>query len=478
MEQIMELAVQIAHQDDATGARPWRLQAQAIGLLVHDLGSPGDERIGDRDWHYLAQCLRPQHGGRLRQGLAHADYPFSRQSSILWPFHYLAHHLLLCRHRHSLRLIRAGFRDWRLCCPSSSTVLINAYAIARDSSAWGDDALLFRPERFLGTDLDIRGRDFEAVPIDTSNEQYGLTLLMANKLRLISTPRLVFNGDYVDRGVWGFETYFLLLAWKVLPHRVFLLRGNHETKFCTSVYGFEKEVSVKFGEHSKHFYRKLLGCFEGHPLAAVIAGKVFMAHGGLFRSLEPGPSTRSFLVRAAAKLKLGDLDDLAKSRRGVLDPSAVGNNVIPGDILWSDPSPNPGLASNEGRGIGLVFGPDCTQEFMDKHKLKLIVRSHEGPDARQKRPEMASMDKGYTIDHVVKAGKLITLFSAPDYPQFQATETRFNNKAAYIVLEPPDFCELDICVFEAVLPQPHVMPYYDHVNVTDSDDELDLPKDG
>ncbi|EFJ11032.1 hypothetical protein SELMODRAFT_18539, partial [Selaginella moellendorffii] len=112
--------------------------------------------------------------------------------------------------------------------PSSSTVLINAYAIARDSSAWGDDALLFRPERFLGTDLDIRGRDFEAVPfgsgrrqcpgmalalttvhltlanllhgfewrepsgesIDTSNEQYGLTLLMANKLRLISTPRL------------------------------------------------------------------------------------------------------------------------------------------------------------------------------------------------------------------------------------------------------------------------------------------------
>lgn len=25
----------------------------------------------------------------------------------------------------------------------------------------------------------------------------------------------VFNGDYVDRGAWGFETYFYLLAWKV-----------------------------------------------------------------------------------------------------------------------------------------------------------------------------------------------------------------------------------------------------------------------
>ncbi|EFJ11031.1 hypothetical protein SELMODRAFT_38682, partial [Selaginella moellendorffii] len=55
--------------------------------------------------------------------------------------------------------------------PSSSTVLINAYAIARDSSAWGDDALLFRPERFLGTDLDIRGRDFEAVPFGSGRRQ-------------------------------------------------------------------------------------------------------------------------------------------------------------------------------------------------------------------------------------------------------------------------------------------------------------------
>lgn len=47
------------------------------------------------------------------------------------------------------------------------------------------------------------------------------------------------------------------------------------------------------------------------------------------------------------------------------------------------------------------------------------MRSHEGPDARDKRPDMEAMNKGYTVDHVVKAGKLITLFSAPDYPQFQ-----------------------------------------------------------
>jgi hypothetical protein len=53
------------------------------------------------------------------------------------------------------------------------------------------------------------------------------------------------------------------------------------------------------------------------------------------------------------------------------------------------------------------------------HSTKLIIRSHEGPDARDKRHDLLGMDNGYTIDHEVECGKLITLFSAPDYPQFQ-----------------------------------------------------------
>lgn len=56
---------------------------------------------------------------------------------------------------------------------------------------------------------------------------------------------------------------------------------------------------------------------------------------------------------------------------------------------------------------------------------QLIIRSHEGPDAREKRPGLAGMDNGYTIDHVVDSGKLITLFSAPDYPQFQVQSDAF-----------------------------------------------------
>ncbi|KAK4261969.1 hypothetical protein QN277_027594 [Acacia crassicarpa] len=293
----------------------------------------------------------------------------------------------------------------------------------------------------------------------------------------------VFNGDYVDRGAWGLETFLLLLAWKVfMPHNVYLLRGNHESKYCTSVYGFEKEVMAKYSDKGKHVYRKCLGCFEGLPLASIIAGRVYTAHGGLFRSVTVTPSKRlkgkrnrkNYSNPDTKTLSLGSLEELSKARRSVLDPPWEGSNLIPGDVLWSDPSKNPGLAPNKERGIGLLWGPDCTEEFLKKYQLKFIIRSHEGPDAREKRDGFDGMNEGYTIDHIVESGKMITLFSAPDYPQFQATDDRYNNKGAYVVLEPPHFDNPVFHCFEAVTPRPKVNAYYDYEEVIDSDEELDL----
>ncbi|KAJ4811230.1 Serine/threonine-protein phosphatase [Rhynchospora pubera] len=294
----------------------------------------------------------------------------------------------------------------------------------------------------------------------------------------------VFNGDYVDRGAWGLETFVLLLAWKIhLPHRVFLLRGNHESKYCTSIYGFEQEVMAKYGDQGPMVYRKCLRCFEGLPLASIIADRVYTAHGGLFRGVVAAPPKKHKGKKKSRKIvgdvsggamKLGSLDELARARRTVLDPPWQGANLIPGDVLWSDPSNKPGLSPNKERGIGLLWGPDMTEEFLYQYQIKLIIRSHEGPDARDKRHELGGMDKGYTIDHVVASGQLITVFSAPDYPQFQATEERYNNQGAYIVLNPPDYSTPVFHSFEAARPRPKVNPYYDFEQVIDSDEELDL----
>lgn len=53
---------------------------------------------------------------------------------------------------------------------------------------------------------------------------------------------------------------------------------------------------------------------------------------------------------------------------------------------------------------------------------------------------------------------LVTVFSAPDYPQFQAIpeSDRFNNKAAVVHLCAPDYDQPEVQQFEAALPRPQV----------------------
>ncbi|KAF6150433.1 hypothetical protein GIB67_023932 [Kingdonia uniflora] len=341
---------------------------------------------------------------------------------------------------------------------------------------------LFRKEPNI-VKIDDCGEKSSVVVVGDVHGQLHDVVLLLQKAGFPSEDRFfVFNGDYVDRGAWGLETFMLLLAWKVfMPHRVFLLRGNHESKFCTTTYGFEQEVMAKYGAQGKHVYRKFLGCFKDLPLASIIAGRVYTTHGGLFRSIPVRPSKRlkggngeKIVVEPETNvISLGSLDELSQAKRSVVDPPWEGANLIPGDVLWSDPSIEPGLSRNLERGMGLYWGPDVTEAFLKKNALKLIIRSHEGPDAREKRDGLGGMQEGYTIDHDVKSGKLITIFSAPDYPQYQATEERFNNKGAYVVLEPPHFDVPIFHTFEAITPRPKVNAYYNYEEVLDTDVEPD-----
>ncbi|GKT37213.1 Serine/threonine-protein phosphatase 4 catalytic subunit [Aduncisulcus paluster] len=162
----------------------------------------------------------------------------------------------------------------------------------------------------------------------------------------------IFLGDYVDRGSYSVETFLWLLALMVrYPHRMTLIRGNHESRQITQVYGFYDECVRKYG--TVKVWRYCTQVFDHLTLAALISNSVFCVHGGL----SPSIST---------------LDEIKSINR-------ITDNLHDGamcDLMWSDPEEVDGFVVSS-RGAGYLFGERIVKNFCDSNKLSLIARAHQ-----------------------------------------------------------------------------------------------------
>lgn len=223
---------------------------------------------------------------------------------------------------------------------------------------------------------------------DTHGQYYDLLNIFEIGGFPSDSNRYLFNGDFVDRGSFSFETVFALLCINLTyPTAVHMLRGNHETKNMNKIYGFQGEILHKYDDHVMKRFAKL---FQALPLAAVIEDKVFAVHGGLS-------------TQADGCVSLDEINAIDRFR----EPPESG---LMSDLLWSDPQPQTGRAPSK-RGLGFSFGPDYTEKFLRHNNLQLVIRSHE------------VRDEGYEEEH---HGKCITVFSAPNYCD------QMGNKGAFI----------------------------------------------
>ena len=167
----------------------------------------------------------------------------------------------------------------------------------------------------------------------------------------------------------------LVVALKVrYPSRITILRGNHESRQITQVYGFYDECLRKYGSPSVWGY--FTDLFDFLPLAAVVENSIFCPHGrieSVDRDLRCNSVFRSYLE--------------------------IPHEGPICDLMWSDPD------DTSGWGISRVvldtsFGADITEKFNHVNGLKFIVRAHQ------------LVMEGFSWHH---NEALATIFSAPNY---------------------------------------------------------------
>lgn len=78
--------------------------------------------------------------------------------------------------------------------PKDSLIMVNMWAIARDPSIW-DDPLSFKPERFMGSKLSYKGKDYEYLPFGAGKRMCPGEA-MASKTILLVVASLILNYDW------------------------------------------------------------------------------------------------------------------------------------------------------------------------------------------------------------------------------------------------------------------------------------------
>jgi len=267
---------------------------------------------------------------------------------------------------------------------------------------------------------------------DTNYLFMGMLVLHSKLIQCHNTTQ----GDFVDRGFYSLESFLLLLCLKVrYPDRMTLIRGNHESRQITTVYGFYDECLRKYG--SANVWRYCCEVFDYLALGAIVLGasstlqptdeattgikqenvlstqeyidndieiEVMNSEGDILRRFPrkgpkqdakgdstpgktgpPGSGASGYSngttgnPGGAVLCVHGGLSPLVDTvdKIRILDrKQEVPHEGAMCDLLWSDPDEIDGWGLSP-RGAGFLFGADIVKVFNYRNDISLIARAHQ-----------------------------------------------------------------------------------------------------
>ncbi|KAK2956130.1 putative Serine/threonine-protein phosphatase [Blattamonas nauphoetae] len=168
--------------------------------------------------------------------------------------------------------------------------------------------------------------------------------------------KLLFLGDYVDRGTHSVQVVLRLFLDKICTrNKIFLLRGNHELSYVNSqieVYGYtclRVQCASIFKDRGEEVFWAINRAFDCLPIAAIIDKELICMHGGVPRPNYQEPSSYPVpdpLIRLPKAERQG-MDGTSVLNSARMNSSATfypGTFASPSSIL-NDPSNLPSFNS-------------------------------------------------------------------------------------------------------------------------------------
>jgi hypothetical protein len=186
--------------------------------------------------------------------------------------------------------------------------------------------------------------------------------------KLLNNYNIIFLGDIVDRGIYGYEVIIIIFILKLLnPGSVNINRGNHEENNINTKYGFKKQLNIQFGKDN-NIHSKVNNCLE------------YLHSGLLLYDFNADVNNRKYIYLSHGGLPISNNDlylkeeHLNNNNNLIIPNNLIEYNYGANSIRWSDYH-NQITIDNNNRSRTKI-GTNIIKEAM-KLGIDLILRGHQ-----------------------------------------------------------------------------------------------------